>query len=54
MTDKNKFSVSFKNTDKEQKLKEWFLEQSEIIGPGNYIKQILYKEMINQKKAAKE
>lgn len=53
MAEKNKFSVSFKCTEKEQELKDWFLEQSEIIGPGNYIKQILYKEMINQKKATK-
>ncbi|MGL4107272.1 hypothetical protein [Clostridium sp. LP20] len=54
MQDKNKFSISFKNTDKEQELKKWFMEQSEIIGPGNYIKQLLYKEMINQIKATKE
>lgn len=53
MENKNKFSVSFKNNDKEQLLKKWMLEKAEIIGPSNYIKQILYEKMLTDKATKK-
>lgn len=49
MDEKNKYSVSFKNNDKEQKLKKWLEEKSEIIGPGNFIKQVLYEKYLEDK-----
>ena len=49
MEDKNKFSLSFKNNDTEQNLKKWMLEKSKIIGTNNFIKQILYEKMLEDK-----
>ena len=46
---KNKYSVSFKNNDKEQELKKWLEEKSDIIGPSNFIKQILLEKMLEDK-----
>lgn len=54
MSEQNKFSVSFKKNDKEQELKDWFLEEAGIIGAGNYIKQMLYKEMLKQKRTTEK
>jgi hypothetical protein len=49
MEDKNKYSLSFKNNEKEQELKNWILEKSEIIGFANYIKQVMYEKMLEDK-----
>ena len=49
MEDKNKFSVTFKNNDTEQELKTWVLEKSKIIGPNNFVKQVLYEKMLEDK-----
>ena len=48
MDDKKKYSVSFKNNEKEQDLKKWFEKKSEIIGPGNFIKQVLYEKYLQE------
>lgn len=49
MEDKNKFSVSFKNNENEQDIKRWLIEKSKIIGPSNFIKQMLYEKMLEDK-----
>lgn len=49
MENKNKYSVSFKNNGKEQELKNWIIEKSEIIGFANYIKQVMYEKMLEDK-----
>lgn len=48
-----KINLSFKDTEKEKELYEWILEQSEIIGRSNYIKQILYEKMLECKTTKK-
>lgn len=53
MDDKNKFSLSFKNNDTEQKLKKWMLKKSEIIGTNSFIKQVLYEKMLQEKATEK-
>lgn len=49
MGDKTKFSVSFKDNDKENELRQWLIDKSEIIGPSNFIKQVLYERMLQDK-----
>lgn len=44
-----KFSVSFKDTNIENELVEWVKKKTEIIGFSNYIKQMLYEKMLEEK-----
>lgn len=47
--DQTKFSVSFKSNEKEEELRQWLINKSEIIGPSNFIKQVLYERMLQDK-----
>lgn len=47
--DKNKFSVSFKNNEKEQELKKWILKNAGLISFNNYMKQLAYEKMLEDK-----
>ena len=49
----DKIPLSFKNTEEEQELLNWIKEKSKILGQGNFIKDILYKEMLKDKAAKK-
>lgn len=49
----DKIPISFKNTLEEQELLNWIKEKSKILGQGNFIKDILYKEMLKDKAAKK-
>lgn len=44
MGEKNKYSVSFKNTKEEQDLKHWLERKSKLIGPGAFIKTVLMEK----------
>lgn len=44
MKEKIKYSVSFKNTQKEQELKKWFEKKIEIVGSSAYIKTLLMEK----------
>jgi hypothetical protein len=48
-----KFPLSFKDTEKEKELLEWINTKSEIIGKSNFIKQILYEKMLQEKATEK-
>lgn len=47
----DKFPLSFKDTEKEKELLVWINNKSEILGRSNFIKQILYNEMLKDKAA---
>ncbi|WP_163215790.1 hypothetical protein [Clostridium thermarum] len=40
-----KINLSFKDNELENKLYEWLLKQSELIGPSTYIKQLILEDM---------
>jgi len=44
-----KIPLSFKESDKEKELYDWIKLKSEIIGQSNFIKQILYEKMLEDK-----
>lgn len=48
MAKQKKISISFKETEKELKLYNWLLEESEIVGCSGTIKQILFNYMEQQ------
>lgn len=48
-----KIPLSFKDTDTEKELYEWLEQQSKILGRSNFIKQILYQEMLKDKATKK-
>lgn len=48
-----KYSVSFKDNDIENELYEWILEKAQILGPGNFTKQILYEKFLEEKRLEK-
>lgn len=45
-----KHSVTYRDNEKETEIFEWVESKSEIIGPSNAIKQILYNVMMEEKK----
>jgi hypothetical protein len=47
-----KILISFKQTDLEQKIIKFLKEQSALIGPSAYVKQLIYEDML--KKSPKE
>lgn len=49
----NKIPLTFKNTKEELDLYNWIKEKSKILGQGNFIKDILYKEMLSDKATKK-
>lgn len=48
-----KVSVSFKDTELEKEIYEYLEEKSKLIGNSNYIKQLLYSEMLKEKATEK-
>ncbi|WP_194190352.1 hypothetical protein [Clostridium chrysemydis] len=44
-----KINLSFKDTEEEKELLKWIETKSKIIGKSNYIKQVLYQEMLKEK-----
>lgn len=53
MDDNKRIPVSFKNTEKEQELYNWIKEKSAIIGQANFIKQVLYERMMDERATKK-
>lgn len=49
----SKIPVSFKDTEMEKELLEWIKEKSKILGTSNFIKQILYEKMLDDKASKK-
>lgn len=49
----DKINVSFKDSKEEKELLAWINEKSKIVGKSNYIKQILYEKMLDEKAAKK-
>lgn len=49
----SKIPLSFKDTETEKELLEWIKEKSKILGTSNFIKQILYEKMLNDKATKK-
>ena len=45
-----KIPISFKNTPDEKKLLDFLESKSKIIGKSAYIKQLLYEQMMREKK----
>lgn len=45
-----KVPISFKNTPDEKKLLDFLESKSKIIGKSAYIKQLLYEQMLREKK----
>lgn len=43
-----KILISFKQTELEQKLLKFLKEQSELIGPSAYVKQLLYEDLLRK------
>ena len=43
--DQNRFNVTFRSTESEEKLYEWVKKKSQIGGASAFIKNVLYKEM---------
>jgi hypothetical protein len=50
MGSEKRITISFKETEKEKELYEFIKEESDIIGLGPYIKQILYEKMLEKKR----
>lgn len=44
-----KHTVTYRENEKEKELFEWVESKSEIIGPSNAIKQMLYELMLKEK-----
>lgn len=49
-----KHTVNYRNTEEEKELFEWIEEKGKIIKPANYIKQIMYEKMLEERKNVKE
>lgn len=49
----SKIPLSFKDSDMENELLNWIKEKSKIIGTSNFIKQILYEKMLDDKATKK-
>ncbi|MCE5221647.1 MAG: hypothetical protein LLF98_10395 [Clostridium sp.] len=45
-----KISVSFKDTELENKLYDFMKQQSELKGHSAYLKELIYKDMMNKAK----
>lgn len=48
-----KINLSFKDTSEEKELYKWISNKSTIIGKSNYIKQVLYEKMLQEKATEK-
>ena len=44
-----KIPLSFKDNEAEKELYDWIKKKSKIIGQSNFIKQILYEKMLEDK-----
>lgn len=48
-----KVSVSFKDTELEKEIYEYLEEKAKLIGNSNYIKQLIYSEMLRDRATEK-
>ena len=44
-----KINLSFKDVDEEKELIKWIEENAKILGKSNFIKQVLYERMLQDK-----
>lgn len=44
----NRINISFKESELDQELLEYLKEQSKLIGPSAYMKQLLYEDMLRK------
>lgn len=50
----DKIGISFKDTEEEQELLQWLREKSKILGASSFIKQLLYEQMLRDKKSTEK
>lgn len=50
----DKIGISFKDSEEEQELLKWLKEKSIILGASSYIKQLLYEQMLKEKKSTEK
>ncbi|EPB8180169.1 hypothetical protein ACRTAO_002903 [Clostridium perfringens] len=48
--EQNRFNVTFRRTESEEKLYEWVKKKSQIGGASAFIKNVLFKEMEREEK----